>query len=141
MSSLIEKIIRKLERLDEYQKYLKEISKYKQEEFVRNYKIFGLAERYLQLSIEIVLDVSKLILLYKNFPKPDSNHEVFEILYKESVIGKSLFERLRGISGFRNILVHDYEKIDLKIVYSKLKNNCKDFHDFKKAVIKKLNID
>ena len=44
-----------------------------------------------------------------------------------------------GIANFRNILVHDYEKIDREIVYSKLQNNIIDFENFKKETLDYVN--
>ena len=46
-----------------------------------------------------------------------------------------------GVSGFRNILVHDkaYEKIDREIVFHKIQKNLIDFKLFKKAVLKFLS--
>jgi uncharacterized protein YutE (UPF0331/DUF86 family) len=42
------------------------------------------------------------------------------------------------MARFRNIVVHDYERIDPEIVIGILKNNLGDFEDFKASVIKYL---
>ena len=68
--------------------------------------------------------------------KPEDNQDVFEILQEEKIISRKLFSNLRGIVGFRNILVHEYGKIDREIVYRKLKNNLDNFKQFKKQVLK-----
>lgn len=128
------KIISKLERLDEYLKFLKEIQKVNKKKFTEDFHFYGLAERYFQLSIEIVLDVGKLILVAKNLKRAEDNGDVFEILNDNKFISKKLFSRLAGINSFRNILVHDYEKIDREIVYKKLQKNLEDFIDFKKEI-------
>ena len=52
---------------------------------------------------------------------------------------KKLAQNLMGIANFRNILVHDYEKIDREIVYSKLQNNIIDFENFKKETLDYVN--
>ena len=136
MSKLIfNKIIAKLEKLDEYLRYLSEIQKVNKKQFVGDYHHYGLAERYLQLAIEVVLDVGKLIVLSENFRKPEDNQDVFTILAEKKVISKKLFREVSGIAGFRNILVHDYEKIDREIVYQKLKENLKNFKDFHKEIL------
>lgn len=133
------KIISKFSRLDEYLRYLKEIQKVNKKTFTNDFHFFGLAERYLQLAIEVVMDIGKLLLVTEDLPRAENNSEIFSILVENKVLPKSLLKRLDGITSFRNILVHDYEKIDREIVYGKLQNNLKDFIDFKKIVLKKLN--
>lgn len=138
MSEVYNKIISKLQKLKEYQKVLKEIQKVNKKEFVDDYHFYGLAERYLQLAIEVILDISKLIINAKSFQRPESNQEMFEVLAKEKVIDEELRDVLFGIANFRNILVHDYEKIDRKIVYEILQDRIDDFERFGKEVKKYL---
>lgn len=133
------KIISKFSRLDEYLRYLKEIQKVNKKTFTNDFHFFGLAERYLQLAIEVVMDIGKLLLVTEDLPRAENNSEIFGILVENKILPKSLLKRLDGITSFRNILVHDYEKIDREIVYGKLQNNLKDFIDFKKIVLKRLN--
>ena len=128
------KIISKLQKLDEYIKYLKEVQKINKNQFVEDYHFFGLAERYLQLSIEILLDVGKLLIVIKGLKRPEENQEIFSALCDEKIISEKLADNLMGIANFRNILVHDYEKIDREIVYEKLRNNLDDFENFKKEI-------
>ena len=128
------KIISKLQKLDEYIKYLKEVQKINKNQFVEDYHFFGLAERYLQLSIEILLDVGKLLIVIKGLKRPEENQEIFSALRDEKIISEKLAGNLMGIANFRNILLHDYEKIDREIVYEKLRDNLEDFENFRKEI-------
>lgn len=130
------KIVSKLSRLDEYLKYLKEIQKVNKATFTDDFHFFGLAERYLQLAIEVILDVCKLILVAENLPRAEGNSDIFEILNERGVLSKKLFSKIFNVGSFRNILVHDYEKIDRELVYVKLQNNLEDFGQFKKEILK-----
>ena len=125
-----------MEKLDEYLGYLSEIQKVSKKQFVGDYHYFGLAERYLQLSIEIILDIGKLIIISERLRKPEDNQDIFAILAGQKIISGKLFQELSGIAGFRNILVHDYEKINREIVHQKLKENLSNFKDFKKEIVK-----
>lgn len=137
MSKIIfNKIIGKLERLDEYLKYLAEIQKTNKNSFLRDYHFHGLAERYLQLAIEILLDIGKLTIIAEGLRRPEDNQDIFSVLCETDIISKTLARRLTGLANFRNILVHDYEKIDREIVYDKLQKNLTDFRDFKKEIVK-----
>ncbi|OHA54127.1 MAG: hypothetical protein A2Z62_00085 [Candidatus Terrybacteria bacterium RIFCSPLOWO2_02_42_20] len=133
------KIISKLQKLDEYIKYLKEVQKINKNQFVEDYHFFGLAERYLQLSIEILLDVGKLLIVIKGLKRPEENQEIFSALCDEKIISEKLADNLMGIANFRNILVHDYEKIDREIVYEKLRDNLEDFENFRKEIVGYVN--
>ena len=133
------KIVSKLQRLDEYLKYLSEIQKINKKSFLADYHFYGLAERYLQLTIESMLDVGKLIIISENLRRPEDNQDIFVALNENRVISKKLTERLVGIANFRNILVHDYENIDREIVYVKLQRNLDDFKFFKKEILRFLN--
>jgi len=133
------KIISKLQKLDEYIKYLKEVQKINKNQFVEDYHFFGLAERYLQLSIEILLDVGKLLIVIKGLKRPEENQEIFSALRDEKIISEKLAGNLMGIANFRNILVHDYEKIDREIVYEKLRDNLEDFENFRKEIVGYVN--
>lgn len=130
------KIIAKLERLDEYLGYLKDIQKVNKKSFLTDYHFYGLAERYLQLAIEIIIDTGKLIVVLENLKRPEDNGDIISVLADNKILSKKLREKLIGIVNFRNILVHDYEKIDREIVYLKLQKNLEDFLLFKKDIIK-----
>lgn len=133
------KIISKLQRMDEYIGYLEEIQKINKKDFVNDYHFFGLAERYLQLSIEILLDIGKLIITLERLKKPEDNQEIFAVLRDAKIISEKLVNNLIGIANFRNILVHEYDKINREIIYEKLRNNLDDFKNFKKEVLSFLN--
>lgn len=137
MSKLVfSKIVAKLGRLDEYLGYLGEIQKAKRSTFLGDHHFYGLAERYLQLSIEILLDIGKLVIISEGLRKPEDNRDIFVVLNENKVISTRLGNRLIGIANFRNILVHDYENIDREIVYRKLRKNTSDFTDFKKEILR-----
>ncbi|MEA2064831.1 MAG: DUF86 domain-containing protein [Patescibacteria group bacterium] len=132
------KIVSKLENLSDYYKILKNIQEVNKKSFVNDYHFYSLAERYLQLCIEIMLDISKMIINDQNLKRPEDNQNVFCVLMEEKVISKKLHDQLVGIVNFRNILVHDYEKIDREIVYNNLQKNIDQFVRFKKETAKYL---
>ena len=132
------RIISKLGKLDEYLGYLREIQKVNKADFVRDYRQYGLAERYLQLSIEILLDVSKQIITSNNLRQPLDNQDGFTVLVENKIISEALASDLVGISGFRNILVHEYENIDRSLVYDRLIKRLETFSNFQKEISKYL---
>lgn len=136
MSEAYNKIISKLQCLDEYIDYLKELQKVNKKSFLNDYHFFGLAEHYLHLSIEALLDVSKLIVIGFGLPRPEEQRDIMRVLHEKKVISEKLYSRLSGITGFRNILVHEYEKIDKEIIYVSLQKNIDQFVQFKKDIMR-----
>lgn len=90
-------------------------------------------ERILELLIETSSD---LIFheLSKKVSTPDSYREAFIAAGKENIIPKALAGRLALACGMRNILVHEYEEIDYKLVHKSIKTALHDFADFIKAL-------
>lgn len=60
--------------------------------------------------------------------------EAFVALAREGVIDENLAERMCKATGFRNIVIHEYEKINWAIVYSIATKGLDDFRLFAKAV-------
>lgn len=112
-----ELIAARLERLREYIKILKSIQKQDLRTFKKDPFVHGTAERYLHLSIECLLDIGNHIISDRGYRKPETYAEVFEILGEEKVIPPHLLKELEGMAAFRNILVHDYLKLDLEQIY------------------------
>lgn len=132
--AIFNKIVAKLEKLEEYLKYLTAIQKVNRHSFLTEFYYYGAAERYFQVAIEAMIDIGKLLIIEKKLPKPDDNQEIFDILYQHQIISLQLNNRLRGIVGFRNLLVHEYQKVNREIVYEKLQKNLNDFKNFHQAV-------
>lgn len=130
------KIIAKLQALDEYLGYLKDLQRVNKKSFLNDYHFFGLAEHYLHLSIEVLLDVSKLLIIAYKLPRPEQPRDLFEVLRTHQVINEWLFRSLSGVTGFRNVLVHEYEKVDKALIYANLQENIDQFSEFKKQIKK-----
>lgn len=93
-------------------------------------------ERGLQLGAEIVLDIGNH-LLSAHFGVSAADHEdVIAQLHANEVIDAELRARLRGLGGFRNILVHDYVRLDATRVAAFALRAPVDFSRFAQAVRK-----
>ncbi|MEW6070703.1 MAG: DUF86 domain-containing protein [Nitrospirota bacterium] len=124
-------------------KYLKILQRYRnrsKKEIEGNIDIKGAVERYLYLAVQSTIDLAEAIIAYKNFRKPTTMSEAFYILNEEDFISDKLVGRLAKMVGFRNIVAHDYEKIDYDIVLDVLQNKLKDIETFLKEISKKLKL-
>ena len=107
-----------------------------EKQFIKDPLVYGNAERYLQLAIQCVLDVSNHIVADMRLNLPSDNKELFEMLATHKILSPTLAKKLTAMAGFRNILVHEYLEIDRKRVFSVLKNDLSDFEKFIRAVSK-----
>jgi len=129
----------RIAKIREYVALLRKIYRQNEEKAVlKNPLVYGNAERYLQLAIQCVLDISNHIVADLRLNLPADNRELFEMLAEHKVLSKSLSARLTSMAGFRNILVHEYLEIDRKRVFGALKNDLGDFEKFIRAVSKLL---
>jgi uncharacterized protein YutE (UPF0331/DUF86 family) len=129
----------RIAKIREYVALLKKIRKLADERaFVKDPLIYGNAERYLQLAIQALLDISNHIVADMNLKLPADSRDLFTLLAKDKVLPVRLSERLIPMAGFRNILVHEYLEIDRHQVYRALEKDLPDFERFIKAVSKLL---
>jgi len=134
----IESIAARFKHLRDYLKVLKELKKINKNKFIDDYHYYGLAERYLQLAIECVLDVGSMLIVSLDLRKPSDRQEIIDILEEAKIISSMLSTRLSGIAGFRNLLAHEYVKIDRNKVYSILNNRIPNLESYAKAVTRYL---
>jgi len=126
-------------KLREYTTILKEIRKEKLEEFMKNPRIYGSAERFLHLAIECCIDIANHIISIKSEKTPESHSEIFQILTELLSIDEDFSKKLTDMIKFRNLLTHSYLKIKHKDIYEILQINLDDFDKFIELVLNYLN--
>lgn len=130
-------ISRILTSLDEY---LRDLYELKEQKTVEDFKTDKITRRYgertLQLTIEACLDIAQHIISYEGFREPLNNKDCFQVLYEERIIPGELVERLKKMAQFRNIVVHDYLKINPEIVYAIVQKNLPDITAFISSITK-----
>ncbi|MDR4504930.1 MAG: DUF86 domain-containing protein [Candidatus Scalindua sp.] len=131
-------ILRKLSELDEYSKQIGEFAATTTEEYCENWKIQRIVERTLQMMIESCADVANHIISFKEYRVPKSYVDIFKVLHENDIIDSKIFDKMANMVKFRNIVVHDYDKIDVTIVINILKNHLNDFKTFKNSVLQVL---
>lgn len=87
-------------------------------------------EHTLQVAIQAVLDVASHIVSDQRLGEPQTNRELFDLLARAAIVGEPLAARLRDMAGFRNVLVHGYQDVDLAVVESVLADHLVDLLDF-----------
>lgn len=89
----------------------------------------------LQRAAEQVIDLANHVIKQKKLGLPKESRESFDILAKDGVVPRELADKLKGMVGFRNILVHEYRDIDVKIMIDVIEHRLGDLVDFTNYVL------
>lgn len=103
-------------RLEELDEILGELSRYRgvtADEIRQNLSQQWIIERGLIAAAALILDIANHILAGQFGVYPDTYEESLEELRDKGVISGDLYSEIRGLGGFRNILVHRYQEIDV----------------------------
>mgnify|MGYP002632854804 CR=1 FL=1 len=92
-------------------------------------------ERALQVSIEVMIDISERILALNQLRPLPSAAENMQKLQELGLLTKR--QEYEEMVKFRNFIVHRYERIDLEIIYNILKNKLFLFREFVEEIRKK----
>lgn len=93
-------------------------------------------ERTIHLAIEASLDIGQRLIAQAGWRTPVDNRDTFTVLHENEIVSTELLPHLMNMAGFRNIIVHDYTRIDDEIVFGVLKRHLDKFQDYAEAIIK-----
>lgn len=94
----------------------------------------------IQRACEACIDLAMYIVNVKKLGITKSTREAFQLLHDAHIINSDLEKTLMNMVGFRNIPVHDYQKLDLEILETIINKHLDDFKEFSKVVLQ-LNLD
>jgi uncharacterized protein YutE (UPF0331/DUF86 family) len=89
----------------------------------------------IQRLCEACIDIAVHFIRVNKLGVPQSSKESFEILENRGIITKELSNSLKGMTGFRNIAVHDYQSLNLKIVQVVVEKHIYDSLKFAKVIL------
>lgn len=81
----------------------------------------------LQIAVQHIVDISSHILASQQLAVPQSYKEIIFEMGRNKVIPYEFAERIDGMAGFRNVVVHQYLSVDPQLVWNVLKNHLDDF--------------
>jgi len=87
-------------------------------------------EHTLQIAIQAAIDAAAHIVADERLGEARTQRELFDLLARAGWLPSELLARLRGMCGFRNILVHGYDDVDLGVVRDVLANGLDDLLEF-----------
>jgi uncharacterized protein YutE (UPF0331/DUF86 family) len=90
----------------------------------------------LQMAIQNCIDIAAHIVSDEGLGVPGSTNEMFYLLEEQGLLGHQLVEKMVKAVGFRNLVVHEYGKVDLKQVFDIAYTGVEDLQAFIFSVLK-----
>lgn len=84
---------------------------------------------------EACIDLAMQLVRRRRLGLPQESREAFTLLEQAGVLDAELATRMRAMVGFRNVAVHNYQKLNLDIVRSILERNLDDFRRFARVAV------
>lgn len=125
----------KIREIGEFLETLLEMKPSNLDEYKGDIKTKAACERFVEKTIQAVIDLAYYIIRDMNWSSPESEDHVFDVLLKKDVISFELFKRLKDANGMRNFLAHRYGKVNDDIVFQAIDEELeKDINEFLKKV-------
>lgn len=102
------------------------------EVFVEDWGLRAMAERALQVGVEIMIDVAERIIALAGAGPTATSVEAIERLVQLKVIQAP--EPYRSMVRMRNLIVHGYDSVDPELLFDVLTANLKDFRRFRDEI-------
>jgi len=128
-------VLRKLADLDQYLGQIAEYRNITAEQYREDWKTQRIIERTLQMAIEVCLDVATHIIADRGLRVPTTYAEAFEVLGEAGLLGPVMRDAMIRMSRFRNLIVHEYARVDPAMVVRIVREHLADLARFKTAVL------
>ncbi|MGV8980860.1 type VII toxin-antitoxin system HepT family RNase toxin [Clostridium sp.] len=92
----------------------------------------------IQRICEACIDLAMHIVSEKKLGIPQNSRDAFEVLSSNGMISIDLMNKLKDMVGFRNIALHNYQVINLKIVQGIIEKHLGDIREFSEIIIRKI---
>jgi uncharacterized protein YutE (UPF0331/DUF86 family) len=128
-------VLRKLSELGTYYGQIKEFADITIDNYKNDWKTQRIVERTLQIMIETCTDIANHIVSDRGMSPPTTYSDTFRVFLENNIIKPMLNLQINDSVKFRNVVVHQYEKVDAEIVIVILKRHLKDFDRFKDVIL------
>ena len=128
-----ERIAAKLDEIDGYLRELREVAPTSLADY-RKVEKKRSCERLLQIAIECVIDIGNLFVSGLRLGLPADEDDIFEKLEHAGIISGDMVAALKRMKGCRNILVHEYARVNDEIIFEAVSTKLGDFDAFKREV-------
>ena len=90
----------------------------------------------LQRGVQATIDLATHVVASEGLGLPETIKDNFMLLKNAGIITSEMETRMKAMTGFRNIAVHNYQQINKAILKSILENNLQDLEEFYTTVLR-----
>lgn len=90
----------------------------------------------IQRACEQCIDLANHVIRVRKLGLPKESRDSFRMLAGSGIIPGDLADRLCRMIGFRNILVHEYQQLDIQLMVDIIENRLEDLLDFTNHVLR-----
>ncbi len=128
----------KLRQLRDTLLILQEVQQASYEEFVADYRVYSIAERYLQLAIEACLHICSTLVASLGLRRPEGYHELLSIIAAQQLVPRPLAYRLEVLTDLRDALLCAPNMLSRDTLYDHVHHRLTDLEAFADAIEKHL---
>lgn len=129
----------KINEINEFLEQLKSIIPLSLEEYKSNIEKKAACERYVEKIVEATTDLAFVIIKIKKLKIPEDDIDAYNILLENKIINSSIATKLKNAKGMKNIISHQYGKVDDEIVFEAITKELeKDVREFIKNAKKQV---
>ncbi|MBI3260913.1 DUF86 domain-containing protein [Candidatus Berkelbacteria bacterium] len=132
---MIDKLLvqRKLDQMGKYLDDLRTVAQKPKTEFTGS-PIHYEAERLIELIVGNALDINFHLIKVLDLPVPKQYKDSFITLGKANVLSPEFSQKIADSAGLRNLLVHQYDDVDIERLYDGLAAGIEDYEQYMKTL-------
>ena len=123
-----------VQNMEEAMAQLRKYQSIPYEKFKRDLGLIWIVEKGLEILVQNLLDIGAHILSSELKNDWEDYGEIISKLGKHGIIPPEFSEQIKGMAGLRNVLVHEYLKIDVEKLIDYLNHRLGDFVQFIKYI-------
>ena len=94
----------------------------------------------IQMAVQNCIDIAAHIISEEGLGIPGSTSEMFYLLEENAYLDRQITEKMVKAAGLRNLIVHEYAKVEIKQIFDIAKKNMTDLNEYLKLILKKVGI-
>jgi uncharacterized protein YutE (UPF0331/DUF86 family) len=93
----------------------------------------------IQRAVQLCIDMASYLIAHFKWGLPATLKECFLILQDNKVLTSTITEKMVKMIGFRNVVVYEYQKLNISILKSIVKDHLSDFEEFYSDILNYLD--
>ncbi|MBW2198745.1 MAG: DUF86 domain-containing protein [Deltaproteobacteria bacterium] len=94
----------------------------------------------IQMAVQNCIDIAAHIISDQGLGVPGSTNEMFYLLEENGYLDNEITEKMVKAVSLRNLIVHEYSKIDLDQIFEVAQKDITDLNEYLKSIFKKLDL-